>query len=69
MTCHLTGARYRNQARAKLWLSVLTEIKNRGTGDVCIVVCGLEGLPEAITTVWDRAIVQTCVCHLLRNTF
>lgn len=55
---------------AKFWLAVLTEIKNRGTGDVCIVVCdGLKGLPDAITTVWDRAIVQTCVIHLLRNTF
>ena len=55
---------------AKFWLAVLTEIKNRGTDDVCIVVCdGLKGLPEAITTVWERAIVQTCVIHLLRNTF
>ena len=55
---------------AKFWLAVLTEIKNRGAGDVCIVVCdGLKGLPEAITAVWDRAIVQTCVIHLLRNTF
>ena len=55
---------------AKFWLAVLTEIKNRGTADVCIVVCdGLKGLPDAITTVWDRAIVQTCVIHLLRNTF
>ena len=40
---------------AKFWLSVLTEIKNRGTNDVCIVVCdGLKGLPEAINTVWAR---------------
>src|SRR4029077_15499480 len=55
---------------AKFWLSVLTEIKNRGTSDVCIVVCdGLKGLPEAINTVWSRAVVQTCVIHLLRNTF
>jgi putative transposase len=55
---------------AKFWLSVLTEIKNRGVADVCIVVCdGLKGLPEAITTVWERAIVQTCVIHLIRNTF
>ena len=55
---------------AKFWLAVLTEIKNRGTGDVCIVVCdGLKGLPDAITTVWDRAIVPTCVIHLSRNTF
>ena len=55
---------------AKFWLSVLTEIKNRGTVDVCIVVCdGLKGLPDAINTVWSRAVVQTCVIHLLRNTF
>jgi len=55
---------------AKFWLSVLTEIKNRGTGDVCIVVCdGLKGLPDAIITAWPRAVVQTCVIHLLRNTF
>jgi hypothetical protein len=47
---------------AKFWLAVLTEIKNRGTADVCIVVCdGLKGLPEAVNTVWDRAIIQTCV--------
>lgn len=55
---------------AKYWLAVLTEIKNRGVADVCIVVCdGLKGLPEAITTVWDQAVVQTCVIHLIRNTF
>ena len=55
---------------AKFWLAVLTEIKNRGTTDVCIVVCdGLKGLPEAINTVGDRAVIQTCVIHLLRNTF
>jgi putative transposase len=55
---------------AKFWLSVLTEIKNRGTADVCIVCCdGLTGLPEAINAVWERAIVQTCVIHLIRNTF
>ena len=55
---------------AKYWLNVLTEIKNRGVEDVCIVVCdGLKGLPQAITTTWDLAQVQTCVIHLLRNTF
>lgn len=55
---------------AKYWLGVLTEIKNRGVGDVCIVVCdGLKGLPDAITTTWPRAIVQTCVLHLIRGTF
>ncbi|MCC8929451.1 IS256 family transposase [Rhodococcus sp. I2R] len=55
---------------AKFWLSVLTEIKNRGVADVCIVVCdGLKGLPEAINTVWELAVVQTCIIHLIRNTF
>ena len=55
---------------AKYWLTVLSEIKNRGTADVCIVVCdGLKGLPEAVNTVWPQAIVQTCVVHLIRNSF
>jgi putative transposase len=55
---------------AKYWLHVLTELKNRGVQDVCIVVCdGLTGLPDAITTVWPKAITQTCIVHLLRNSF
>jgi putative transposase len=55
---------------AKYWLHVLTEIKNRGVADACIVVCdGLKGLPESITTVWSQALVQACVLHLIRNTF
>jgi len=55
---------------AKFWLQVLTEIKNRGVEDVCIVVCdGLAGLPDAIEATWRRAVTQTCVLHLLRNSF
>ena len=55
---------------AKYWLRVLTEIKNRGVADVCLVVCdGLKGLPQAIEEVWPQAITQTCVVHLLRNSF
>jgi putative transposase len=55
---------------AKYWLPVLTEIKNRGVGDVCIVVCdGLKGLPEAIEQAWPQALTQTCIVHLLRNSF
>jgi len=55
---------------AKFWLGVLTEIKNRGVADACIVCCdGLKGLPDAIGTTWPRAITQTCVLHLLRNSF
>jgi putative transposase len=55
---------------AKYWLHVLTEIKNRGVGDVLMVVCdGLTGLPDAISAVWPQTITQTCVVHLLRNSF
>jgi putative transposase len=55
---------------AKYWLHVLTEIKNRGCADVCMVVSdGLKGLPDAVGAVWSQAIVQTCVVHLLRNSF
>jgi putative transposase len=55
---------------AKYWLRVLSEIKNRGTRDCLIVVCdGLKGLPDAIATVWPATIVQTCIVHLLRNSF
>jgi putative transposase len=55
---------------AKYWLHVLTELKNRGVADVLMMVCdGLAGLPEAITTVWPRTVTQTCVVHLLRNSF
>ena len=55
---------------AKFWLSVLTEVKNRGVADVCIAVCdGLKGLPDAINTVWPLVTVQQCIIHLIRNTF
>jgi putative transposase len=55
---------------AKFWLRVLTDIKNRGTADVCIVVCdGLKGLPDSVATVWPKTVVQTCIVHLLRNSF
>ena len=55
---------------AKFWLRVLTEIRNRGTRDVLMVVCdGLKGLPDAVNAVWEKTIVQTCIVHLLRNSF
>jgi putative transposase len=55
---------------SKFWLSVLSQLKNRGVGDVLIVVCdGLQGLPDAIEAVWPYAKVQTCVVHLLRGSF
>jgi putative transposase len=54
---------------AKQWMNMLTELRNRGILDACIVCCdGLKGLPEAITATWPQASVQTCVVHLVRNT-
>src|SRR5215813_5091615 len=55
---------------AKFWMSVLTDLKNRGVRDVFFVVCdGLKGLPEVVGNVWPLAIVQICIVHLIRNTF
>jgi transposase-like protein len=55
---------------AKFWMSVLTDLRNRGIKDVFFVVCdGLKGLPEVVSNVWPHAIVQTCIIHLIRNTF
>jgi transposase-like protein len=45
---------------AKFWMAVLTDLKNRGVGDVFFVVCdGLKGLPDVVSNVWPQAIVQT----------
>ena len=53
---------------AKQWMNMLTELRNRGILDVCIVCCdGLKGLPDAIAAIWPQAVVQTCVVHLVRN--
>ncbi|MDQ1215469.1 putative transposase [Microbacterium arborescens] len=55
---------------ARFWLQVFTEPKNRGVEDVLIAVCdGLKGLPEAINTTWEQAVVQQCIVHLIRNSF
>ena len=52
---------------AKFWLRVMTEIRNRGTQDILIaVVDGLKGFPEAITSVFPKTVVQTCIVHLIR---
>jgi putative transposase len=44
---------------SKFWLSVLTELKNRGLHDVLICCCdGLTGFPAAIEAVYPKAKVQ-----------
>ena len=53
---------------AKFWLKVLTDLRNRGLHQVCVVCCdGLTALPEAIEAVYADAWVQCCVVHLIRN--
>ena len=53
---------------AKQWMTMLTELRNRGVADALIVCCdGLKGLPDAIRVTWPDATVQTCVVHMVRN--
>jgi|SRR3954470_1724714 len=55
---------------AKFWLQVLSELRNRGVEDIFFVVCdGLKGLPDSVGSAYPAAIVQTCIIHLVRNTF
>jgi putative transposase len=52
---------------SKFWLSVLTDLKNRGVKDMLIVcVDGLKGFPQAIEAVFPLAQVQLCIVHLVR---
>lgn len=53
---------------AKYWLSVLTELKNRGLNDIFIMCAdGLKGLPEAVEASFPKTIFQTCVVHMVRS--
>lgn len=53
---------------AKFWLKVMNELRHRGVEDILIaVVDGLKGFPEAITSVFPEANVQTCIVHLIRH--
>jgi putative transposase len=64
---HVLGIWIAENEGAKFWQNVLNELVNRGLQDVLIICCdGLGGLPEAIGNVWPKAIVQTCVVHLIR---
>jgi putative transposase len=65
---HALGVWIAEAEGAKFWLSVLTELRNRGLRDILICCCdGLSGLPEAITTAFPHTVVQTCVVHIIRN--
>lgn len=65
---HALGVWIAEAEGAKFWLSVLTQLRNRGLRDILICCCdGLSGLPEAITSVFPDTVVQTCVVHVVRN--
>lgn len=53
---------------AKFWLSVLTELRNRGVEDILIAcVDGLKGFPEAIASEYPQTQIQLCIVHMVRN--
>ncbi|MEE4246132.1 MAG: IS256 family transposase [Kangiellaceae bacterium] len=53
---------------ANYWLSVLTDLHNRGVNDILIARAdGLKGFPEAIATIYPETEVQQCVIHQIRN--
>ncbi|MGO4747007.1 IS256 family transposase [Serratia quinivorans] len=53
---------------AKFWLSVLTELKNRGLQDILIAcVDGLKGFPDAVNSVYPQTHIQLCIIHMVRN--
>ena len=53
---------------AKFWLSVLTELSQRGVEDILIAcVDGLKGFPDAINTAYPQTHVQLCIVHMVRN--
>ena len=53
---------------AKFWLSVLTELQNRGVKDILIAcVDGLKGFPDAINAVYPQTQIQLCIVHMVRN--
>ena len=54
---------------SKFWLSVMTDLKNRGVKDILIAsVDGLNGFDTAIHSVFSKAHIQRCIVHQIRNT-
>lgn len=52
---------------AKFWLSVLTELRQRGVQDIYVAsMDGLKGLPEAVNAVFPKTLTQLCIVHLVR---
>lgn len=53
---------------AKFWMSIITELKNRGLDDILIAcIDGLKGFPDAINSVYPQTRIQLCIVHMVRN--
>jgi putative transposase len=53
---------------AKFWLSILTELRQRGVEDILILCAdGLKGIPEAVEAAFPKTIFQTCIVHMIRS--
>lgn len=53
---------------SKFWLSVITELKNRGVKDIFIAcIDGLSGFSDAINTIFPKTEIQRCIVHMVRN--
>ncbi len=62
------GIWFQHTEGAKFWMAVLTELKQRGVGDVLFFcVDGLTGFPEAIEATFPHSTVQTCLVHQVRS--
>lgn len=69
----LLGMWFAQTEGSKFWLSVMTELKNRGVQDI-LVAClakqrfsGLKGFPDALASVYPHTDIQLCIVHLVRN--
>lgn len=64
----LLGLYLSDSEGAKHWLSVLTDLQNRGVKDILIAcIDGLKGFPEAIEAIYPNTEVQLCIIHQIRN--
>lgn len=53
---------------SKFWMSIITELKNRGLEDILIAcIDGLKGFPDAINSIYPKTRIQLCIVHMIRN--
>lgn len=66
---HLLGMYVSQSEGAKFWLSVLTDLQQRGVKDILIAcIDNLGGFEEAIVSIYPKTEVQSCIVHQIRNT-